>query len=184
MLSDLQDCRCKALGLKSGQNPPLDNNGKKKKYVDILQELWHENGYEHLGLSKDNLRVRANQLKVQNLTTKKAIEEEVIIQQNEERQNTENIANAQEDGQEEPESLETNEVEYTSAERETAKNIEDKAANIVQNISEHVGNFTNRIWETRTKSTPSPRKLQMLNKVAKNPWRDKDNGNSQPFVVL
>lgn len=119
----------------------MDDNGKKKKYDDILQELWHEKGYEHLGFSKDNLRVRANQLKVQNLTTKTSIEEEVLIQQNQRQDIEQNIANVQEDGQEETESLETNKINYAPTERETAKNIEDEATNIVENISEHVGNF-------------------------------------------
>ena len=164
MLSDLQDCRSKAFELKNGANPPLDANGKKKKYVDILLELWNEKGYEHLRLSKDNLRVRANQLNVQNLASKSQIRQKVISQQNQQEEGNEEILPNM---HEEAESLETDEFEYaeidfTPKERETAKKIEDEATNIMGKISIHVGDFTNRIWNTRTKIVPSQRNLQII----------------------
>ena len=80
MLQDLQNCRSKALELRNGDNPPLKADGKKENYLDILQQLWNQKGYQHLNISRDNLRVRANQLKLETLTDAKLVREEILKQ--------------------------------------------------------------------------------------------------------
>ena len=81
MLQDLQNCRVKALELRNGDNPPLKADGKKKNYLDILQQLWSQKGYEHLNISRDNMGVRVNKLKLQTLTDAKLVRKEILKQQ-------------------------------------------------------------------------------------------------------
>ena len=108
--------------------------------------------------------MRANQLNVQNLASKSQIRQKVISQQNQQEEGNEEILPNM---HEEAESLETDEFEYaeidfTPKERETAKKIEDEATNIIGKISIHVWDFTNRIWNIRTKIVPSQRNLQKI----------------------
>ena len=105
-------------------------------------------------------------MNVQNLTSKSQIRQEVISQQSQQEEGNEEILP---NVQEEAESLETDEFEYaeidfTPKERETAKKIEDEATNIMGKISIHVGDFTNRIWNTRTKIVRSQKNLQIIKK--------------------
>ena len=46
----------------SSENPPCNENGRKRGYVDIMKELWDEMGYVQLGLESQNLRDQAARL--------------------------------------------------------------------------------------------------------------------------
>ena len=60
---DCLDCKRKAQELIASENPPVNENGRRKGYIKIMKELWEEaKGYEKLGLTKQNLRDRAARL--------------------------------------------------------------------------------------------------------------------------
>ena len=59
MTSVLLECKRKAVELTSSDNPPLQDNGRKKGYMCLMKELWEERGYEDLGLTAQNLRDQA-----------------------------------------------------------------------------------------------------------------------------
>ena len=44
------------------EQQPLDDNGRKKDYIRIMNELWDAKGYGDLGLSSQNLRNQAARL--------------------------------------------------------------------------------------------------------------------------
>lgn len=62
MNTDLLECKKKAQDLVSSDNSPLNRNGKKKGYIEVMHELWIDKGYNHLGLKSQNLRDQASRL--------------------------------------------------------------------------------------------------------------------------
>ena len=63
MNNDILECKKKAKELASSENPPCNENGRKRGYVDIMKELWDGMGYAQLGLKSQNLRDQAARLK-------------------------------------------------------------------------------------------------------------------------
>lgn len=59
---DCLDSKRKALDMIGSENPPLNENGKRRGYIKVMKELWDERGYEYLGLSCQNLRDQAARL--------------------------------------------------------------------------------------------------------------------------
>ena len=49
------ECKRKAIEITSSDNPPLGVNGKKKGYIEVLEELWNSKEYCHLNLNKNSL---------------------------------------------------------------------------------------------------------------------------------
>ena len=41
---------------------PLNRNGRKKGYIEVMKQLWEEKGYGHLALKGQNLRDQASRL--------------------------------------------------------------------------------------------------------------------------
>ena len=62
MNNDILECKRKAKQLASSENPPCNENGRKRGYVDIMKELWDGMGYAQLGLKSQNLRDQAARL--------------------------------------------------------------------------------------------------------------------------
>ena len=62
MNNDVLECKRKAKELVSSENPPCNENGRKRGYVDIMKELWNGMGYVQLGLKSQNLRDQAARL--------------------------------------------------------------------------------------------------------------------------
>ncbi|CAB3982253.1 Hypothetical predicted protein [Paramuricea clavata] len=62
MNDDLLQCKRKAKELISSQNPPRNENGKKKGYIEVMKQLWDDKGYGQLGLKSYNLRNQAAKL--------------------------------------------------------------------------------------------------------------------------
>ena len=62
MNADLLSCKREAVAMTLLEQPPLDDNGKKKGYIRIMSELWDAKGYGDLGLSSPNLRDQAARL--------------------------------------------------------------------------------------------------------------------------
>ena len=56
------DCKRKAQELVASDNPPVNENGKRKGYIKVMKELWEARGYEKLGLTNQNLRDQAARL--------------------------------------------------------------------------------------------------------------------------
>ena len=59
---DVLECKRKAIEITSSESPPLGVNGKKKGYIEVLEELWNGKGYGHLNLKSQNLRDQASRL--------------------------------------------------------------------------------------------------------------------------
>ena len=59
---DCLDCKRKAQELIASENPPVNENGRRKGYIKVMKELWEAKGYEELGLTNQNLRDRAARL--------------------------------------------------------------------------------------------------------------------------
>ena len=62
MNRDVLECKERALEIISSDDPPLSQNGRKKGYIQVMKELWHEKGYENLDLTGQNLRDQAARL--------------------------------------------------------------------------------------------------------------------------
>ena len=62
----LLECKRKAKELVSSENPPCNENGRKRGYVDIMKEFWNEMGYVQLGLRSQNLSDQAARLEKMN----------------------------------------------------------------------------------------------------------------------
>ena len=62
MNKDVLECKGKAKALAASQNPPCNRNGRRKGYIEDMNELWNEKGYEHLELKSQNLRDQASRL--------------------------------------------------------------------------------------------------------------------------
>ena len=66
MNNDILECKRKAKQLASSENPPCNENGRKRGYVDIMKELWDGMGYAQLGHKSQNLRDQAARLEKMN----------------------------------------------------------------------------------------------------------------------
>ena len=62
MNSDIQECKRRAQELVASNNAPLNRNGRKKGYIEIMKQFWEEKGYGHLALKGQNLRDQASRL--------------------------------------------------------------------------------------------------------------------------
>ena len=45
MNNDILECKKKAQELISSENPPCNENGRKRIYIDVMEELWDDMGY-------------------------------------------------------------------------------------------------------------------------------------------
>ena len=62
MNSDLLECKRQALLLAKSENPPVNDNGRRKGYMELMKELLDQTGHEDIGFTKQNLRDQAAQL--------------------------------------------------------------------------------------------------------------------------
>ena len=63
MNKDLVECKRKVKELVSSDNPPCNENGKRRGYIEVMKELWDGLGlYDHLQLKSQNLRDQASRL--------------------------------------------------------------------------------------------------------------------------
>ena len=63
MNKDVLECKERAQELFSSENPPLSQNGGRKKgYIQLMKELWDDKGYGNLSLTGQNLRDQASRL--------------------------------------------------------------------------------------------------------------------------
>ena len=56
---DVLECKKKAQQILSLDNPPLNQNGMKKGYIQLIKELWEDVGHGNYGLTGQNLRDQA-----------------------------------------------------------------------------------------------------------------------------
>ena len=62
MNKDVLDCKRRAMEMISSGNPPRNENGRKRGYIEVMKRLWDEMGYEMLGIKAQNLRDQAARL--------------------------------------------------------------------------------------------------------------------------
>ena len=62
MNEDLLECKRKAQELMTSSGAPVNANGRKKGYIEIMKNLWDAKGYGDLGLKPQNLRHQASRL--------------------------------------------------------------------------------------------------------------------------
>ena len=62
MNKDVLDCKRRAMEMTSSGNPPRNENGRKRVYIEVMKRLWDEMGYEMLGIKAQNLRDQAARL--------------------------------------------------------------------------------------------------------------------------
>ena len=62
MNDDVQECKRRAQELVASDSTPLNRNGRKKGYIEVMKQLWEEKGYGHLALKGQNLRDQASRL--------------------------------------------------------------------------------------------------------------------------
>ena len=62
MNEDLLECKRKAQELMTSSGAPVNANGRKKGYIEIMKNLWDAKGYGDLGLKPQNLRDQASRL--------------------------------------------------------------------------------------------------------------------------
>ena len=79
MNKDVLECKTKAQELVSSENPPCNENGRKRAYIDVMKELWDDMGYKNLQLKSQNLRDQASRLeKIRNNGTDLSIRERSV----------------------------------------------------------------------------------------------------------
>ena len=77
--TDEQGCFGAQEKLVSSENPPCNENGKKRGYIDVMKELWDDMGYKNLQLKSQNLRDQASKLeKIRNNGTDLSIRERSV----------------------------------------------------------------------------------------------------------
>ena len=59
---DVLDSKRRAMEMMSSGNPPRNENGRKRGYVEVMKRLWDEMGYQNLGIKAQNLRDQAARL--------------------------------------------------------------------------------------------------------------------------
>ena len=52
---DLLECKKRAKELVGSDTPLCNESGRKRGYIEVMQQLWEEKGYEHLGIKSQNL---------------------------------------------------------------------------------------------------------------------------------
>ena len=62
MNNDVLECKRQAQELVASDSAPLNRNGRKKGYIEVMKQLWEEKGYGHLALKGQNLRDQASRL--------------------------------------------------------------------------------------------------------------------------
>ena len=62
MNTDLLECKRRAKELSTSGERPRNPSGRKKRYMQIMKELWDEAGYADLNLTSQNLRDQAASL--------------------------------------------------------------------------------------------------------------------------
>ena len=69
----------KSAGACFSENPPCNENGRKRGYVDVMKELWDDMGYKNFQLKSQNLRDQASRLeKIRNNGTDLSIRERSV----------------------------------------------------------------------------------------------------------
>ena len=66
MNKDVLECKRRAKELVSSENPPCNENGRKRGYIDVMKDLWDDMGYKNLQLKSQNLRDQASRLEKMN----------------------------------------------------------------------------------------------------------------------
>ena len=59
---DVLECKTKAQELVASDRGPVNCNGRKKGYIEIMKDLWDAKGYGHFELKGQNLRDQASRL--------------------------------------------------------------------------------------------------------------------------
>ena len=62
MNNDVLEYKRRAQELVASKSTPLNRNGRKKGYIEVMKQLWEEKGYGHLALKGQNLRDQASRL--------------------------------------------------------------------------------------------------------------------------
>ena len=62
MNNDVLEYKRRAQELVASKSTPLNRNGRKKGYIEVMKQLWEEKGYENLALKGQNLRDQASRL--------------------------------------------------------------------------------------------------------------------------
>ena len=78
MNADVLACKIEAIALTKLESPLLDQNGKKRGYIKLMEELWNAKGYGGLGFSRQNLRDQAARLEKQQRITNDNVNQTLI----------------------------------------------------------------------------------------------------------
>ena len=79
MNKDVLECKKKAQELVSSENPPCNENGRKRGYIEVMKELWDDIRYKNLQLKSQNLWDQASRLeKIRNNRTDLSIRERSV----------------------------------------------------------------------------------------------------------
>ena len=79
MNEDVLECKKKARELVSSENPPCNENGRRRGHIDVMKQLWDDMEYKNLQLKSQNLRDQASRLeKIRNNGTDLAIRERSV----------------------------------------------------------------------------------------------------------
>ena len=62
MNNDVLECKRRAQELVASDSAPLNRNGRKKGYIEVMKQLWEEKGCRHLALKGQNLPDQASRL--------------------------------------------------------------------------------------------------------------------------
>ena len=62
MNNDVLECKRRVQELVASDGAPLNRNGRKKGYIEVMKQLWEEKGYGNLALKGQNLRYQASRL--------------------------------------------------------------------------------------------------------------------------
>ena len=67
MNDDLLFCKRQAVAMANWEQPPLEKNGRKKGYINIMREIWDAKGYGELGYTNQSLWDQAARIEEKSL---------------------------------------------------------------------------------------------------------------------
>ena len=195
MNSHLLECKREAPLLAKSENPPVQDNGRRKGYMELMKELWDQMGHEDMGFTKQNLRDQAARLEKSLGSLISTITNGIKAKRGGD--NAEGALNngrqiAKNADQEEP-NLHTTLIKNQQRDKNQQLNNSDQercsflepANRIMETISTHPGDYSQRDIDTRTRETPLTQDLEEINQTIKLLMEhDKVTPTQNPFGFL
>ena len=163
MIADAISCKERAKALVASTDPPR-RNGRKIGYMEIMLDFWNQEGYEHLGFTKQNLSDRIREAERCKQTNLQPIAD-VIATERVTVDNQTDVTN------EIPQNADNEIPQASTVSNETGRiatpEILEIATKVFNDISADIGDFSDRKWGTKIKTSPSSDAVNDIDAICK-----------------